>query len=168
MPNEDGTIKSFYKVVGDERVSITIIMVGLYEKTMLSQSCMGCSNGARCQTCRLEPQHFQAQGADQGGRHTMKVTMTRSRFINGLDSANLQRGRLQQSQQLSLSDQKELFNVSGCFHWAAAECCDSEPCSSRQCLGRSHQRGHTCLLDIQMPVGQLPRSLARRLVLWLD
>ena len=51
--------------------------------------------GAHCQKCRLQPQFFQGQGADQGGRHTMKVTMTK--FINGLDSGNLQ--RIQQSQQ---------------------------------------------------------------------
>ena len=96
--------------------------------------------GAHCQKCRLERQHFQGQGADQGGRHTMKVTMTK--FINGLDSGNLQHGRLQQSQQLSLSEQKELCSVSGCFHWALRSSTSTAPLKpmSRAVKAKDHKK----------------------------
>lgn len=56
---------------------------------------------------------------NEEGRHVMKVTM--KKFINGLDSGSLPRGRLQGKPELSPSEQKELRSVSGCLQWAATQ-----------------------------------------------
>ena len=56
---------------------------------------------------------------NEEGRYVMRVTM--KKFINGLDSGSLPRGRLQADPDLSPSEQKELRSVSGCLQWAATQ-----------------------------------------------
>ena len=50
---------------------------------------------------------------------TMKITM--KKFIEGLDSGKLHRGRLQGDPSLVPSEQKELRSVTGCLQWLATQ-----------------------------------------------
>lgn len=55
----------------------------------------------------------------QNNRYTMKITM--KKFIEGLDSGKLHRGRLQGDPALVPSEQKELRSVTGCLQWLATQ-----------------------------------------------
>ena len=56
---------------------------------------------------------------NQQGRFTLKISM--SKFIEGLDSGSIQRGRLKEDPKLSPSEYQEFRSVSGCLQWAATQ-----------------------------------------------
>lgn len=54
----------------------------------------------------------------RNGRFVLKITM--KKFIDGLDTGALRKGRL--GQKLNQDEKKEFRSVSGCLQWAASQC----------------------------------------------
>ncbi len=56
---------------------------------------------------------------NEDNRYVLKITMTK--FIEGLDSGKLHRGRLQGDSALTLAEQKELRSITGCLQWCSTQ-----------------------------------------------
>ena len=118
----------FYKTVGDEVVSIVLVYVddfiGAHRQDYCIEELHSKFKWGSLSNLKLnEPATFKGKELtlqlNDEGRYVMKVTM--KKFINGLDSGSLPRGRLQGKLELSPSEQKELRSVSGCLQWAATQ-----------------------------------------------
>lgn len=118
----------FYKTVGDEVVSIVLVYVDDFIGVHRQDYCVDelhskFKRGSLSSLKLNEPATFKGKELtlqlNEEGRYVMRVTM--KKFINGLDSGSLPRGRLQADPELSPSEQKELRSVSGCLQWAATQ-----------------------------------------------
>lgn len=56
---------------------------------------------------------------NEAGRFVLKLTM--KKFLNNLSSGSLKRGRQQESQDLSMEEQKELRSICGCLQWVSTQ-----------------------------------------------